>query len=307
MTKSMRRWDISAIGRENLRVAHVAVPTPGPRELLIRASAVSLNNRDKLFLDSGGYAAFQLPFTPGSDVTGVVETVGAEARRFSVGDRVLSSFTAGWLDGPPQPRGEAMPHSLGGSLPGVLAEYVVLPEDWVVAAPRSLDDSEASTLPIAGVTAWAALIELGHLCPGQTVLVQGTGGVSLFALQIARATGAQVIVISGSDEKLARAKALGAAHGINRHATPNWPQAVKDLTEGRGADHVLEMVGGENLSRSLDALAPHGRIAVIGVLEGFEFKFGAIQLFRNQATLQGIFVGPRRSLEDLVRTVDGFV
>jgi NADPH:quinone reductase-like Zn-dependent oxidoreductase len=300
----MKRWEISAIGRENLRLARVAAPEPGSRELLIRASAVSLNSRDKLFLDSGGYAKFALPFTPGSDMAGIVEAVGAGTSRFTVGDRVLTSFTAGWLDGSPQPRGTDMPHQLGGSLPGVLAEYVVLPEDWVVATPGSLNDVDASTLPVAGLTAWMALIELGHLRPGQTVLVQGTGGVSLFALQIAHATGARVIVTSGSDEKLERVRTLGAAHVINRISTPDWPQAVKDLTAGRGADHVLEMVGGENLNRSLEGLAPNGRVSVIGVLEAFDYKFAAIPLFRNQATVQGIFVGPRRSLENFVRAVD---
>jgi NADPH:quinone reductase-like Zn-dependent oxidoreductase len=300
----MTRWEISVGGRDNLRLARVTVPNPGPRELLIRASAVSLNSRDKLFLDSGAYTQVALPFTPGSDLAGVVEAVGAGASRFSVGDRVLTSFTAGWLDGPPAPRGSEMPHQLGGSLPGVLSEYVVLSEDWVVATPRSLNDVEGSTLPVAGLTAWTALIELGHLRPGQTVLVQGTGGVSLFALQIAKAKGARVIVISGSDEKLERVQKLGAAQVINRLSTPNWPEAVKDLTARRGADHVLEMVGGENLNRSLDALAPNGRVSVIGVLEAFDYKFGFVPLCRNQATLQGIFIGPRRSLENFVRAVD---
>ncbi|HKE19204.1 MAG TPA: NAD(P)-dependent alcohol dehydrogenase [Kofleriaceae bacterium] len=304
MTHSMRRWEISAVGREGLHLADVAVPGPGPRELLVRTSAVSLNSRDKLLLDSGGHAQFAQPFTPGSDMAGVVEAVGAGASRFAVGDRILTSFTAGWVDGPPSPRGSKMPHQLGGDLPGVLAELVVLPEDWVVAAPGSLDDAQASTLPVAGLTAWTALVELGRLQPGQTVLVQGTGGVSLFALQIASAAGARVIVISGSDEKLERARGLGAAHGINRLSAPSWPQAVKELTAGRGADHVLEMVGGENLDRSLDALAPGGRVSVIGVLEAFDYRFGALALFRNQATVQGIFVGPRRALEDFVRAVD---
>ena len=300
----MRRWEISAGGRENLRLTHVARPSAGPRELLIRTSAASLNSRDKMFIDSGAITQFALPFTPGSDMAGVVAAVGAGATRFSVGDRVLTSFTAGWLDGPPQPLGTEMPHSLGGDLPGVLAEYVALPEEWVVATPSSLSDIDASTLPVAGLTAWSALIELGHLQPGQTVLVQGTGGVSLFALQIAHAAGARVIVTSASDEKLARVKTFGATHGINRRSTPNWPQAVKDLTAGNGADHVLEMAGGENLNRSLEALAPNGRVSVIGVLEAFDYQFGAVPLFRNQATVQGIFIGPRRSLENFVRAVD---
>ena len=304
MTTSMRRWEISEGGRENLRLVEVAAPDPGPGELLVRSSAVSLNSRDRLFLDTGGYAQSALPFTPGSDMVGVVEALGPGAGRFRVGDRVLTSFTAGWLEGPPQPRGKDMPHQLGGSLPGVLAEHVVLPEDWVVAPPASLDDIEASTLPVAGLTAWTALIELGRLRPGQTVLVQGTGGVSLFALQLANAAGARVIITSGSDDKLARARKLGAAHGINRHSTPDWPQAVKALTGGRGADHVLEMVGGENLDRSLDAVAPGGRVSVIGLLEAFEYRFGFVPLCRNQAAIQGIFIGPRRSLENLVRAVD---
>ena len=136
------------------------------------------------------------------------------------------------------------------------------------------------------------------------MLVQGTGGVSLFAVQIASSAGARVIVTSSSDDKLDRARKLGAEHGINRRTHPDWPQAVKELTAGRGADHVLEMVGGEHLNRSLEALAPGGRVSVIGLLESFDYKFGAVPLFRNQAIVQGIFVGPRRSLENLVRAVD---
>jgi NADPH:quinone reductase-like Zn-dependent oxidoreductase len=306
MTKTIRRWEISAGGPENLRLANVAAHSPGPRELLIRASAISLNSRDKLFLDHGIYAQFGVPFTPGSDMVGVVEAIGDGVSRFRVGDRVLTAAMAGWVDGPPQPRGQML-DSLGVNLPGVLAESSVLPEDWVVRAPDSLSDTEASTLPIAGLTAWHALIELGHLQPGQTVLVQGTGGVSLFALQIAKSAGARVIVTSSSDEKLARARQLGAAYVINRQMTSNWPQAVKEVTGGRGADHVLEMAGGENLNRSLEALAPGGRVSVIGVLEGFDYKFTAMPLFRNQATLQGITVGPRRSLEKLVRAIDSLL
>ena len=302
MTRLMRRWEISEGGRAKLRLSQREIPRPGPRELLIRVSAVSLNSRDTLLLDSGLYTQFALPFTPGSEMAGVVEAAGEGAARFKPGDRVLTSFTAGWVDGPPQPRGKDVPNSLGGNLPGMLAEYVVLPEEWVVATPQSLSDSQAGTLPVAGLTAWTALIALGGLRPGQTVLLQGTGGVSLFALQIAAAAGAQVIVLSGSDEKLERARQLGAGLGINRRSTPDWPKAVKDLTGG--ADHVLEMVGGENLNRSLDALAPGGRVSVVGVLEAFDYKFDAVPLFRNQATLQGIFVGPRRSLEEFTCAVD---
>ncbi|WP_194869365.1 NAD(P)-dependent alcohol dehydrogenase [Myxococcus sp. AB025B] len=296
----MKRWELREPGRENLQLASVPIPQPGAGEALVRVSAVSLNYREKLFLDAGGYSDVSWPFVPTSDMAGEVVATGAGVSRVRVGERVLAAFNTDWVDGPP-PRA---PRALGGSVPGVLSEYVVMPEGWLVTAPRTLDDAQASTLPCAGLTAWTALVEQGALRPGQTVVTQGTGGVSLFAVQLASALGARVIVTSGDDEKLARAKTLGAAHGIHRRRTPDWEKEVLELTSGRGADQVLELVGGDNLGRSASALASGGRISLIGVLEGFDMRFPALPLLRSHGIIQGVLVGHRRGLEDLVRAVD---
>jgi NADPH:quinone reductase-like Zn-dependent oxidoreductase len=204
-------------------------PFPGTGEVLVRVRAVSLNYRDRLSIDNNGYAAYGLPFTPCSDLAGEIEGLGTGASRFVVGDRVINNFNAGWVDGPP-PRIAGVVPSFGGPVPGVLAEYVVAPEAWLVKAPESLSYAEASTLPCCGLTAWTSLVELGRMRPGETVVVQGTGGMSIFALQIAAAAGAEVIVTSSSDSKLERAKALGARHGINRTARTDWAAAVLELT-----------------------------------------------------------------------------
>jgi NADPH:quinone reductase-like Zn-dependent oxidoreductase len=193
--------------------------------------------------------------------------------------------------------------TMGGPLPGVLAEFVALPEDWLVRAPNSLSDAEASTLPIAGVTAWFSLVEEGRLRAGQTVLVQGTGGVALFGVQIARAHGAKVIVTSGDDGKIERAKALGADIGINRKAG-DWVKAVIEATDGHGADHILEIAGGANLGKSVEAAAVGGQISVIGIIEGLELRASVFPLLLKQVVVRGIFVGHRRAAEDLVTAVD---
>jgi NADPH:quinone reductase-like Zn-dependent oxidoreductase len=303
MSSMMKRWELTALGRVNLQLAEASTPTPGPRDLLVRVGAVSLNYRDKLVLENGLGLQLDLPAVPGSDMAGTVVAVGQDVSRFVPGDRVMGAFAAGWIDGPP-PLSDGYLPTLGGQYAGVLAQYILLPEDWAVASPASLSDSEASTLPIAGLTAWTALVELGSLRPGMSVLVQGTGGVALFAVQIAAAAGARVIVTSSDDAKLDRAKALGAADGINRKTTPDWAAAARALTDGRGVDHVLEIVGGDNLGRSLAALAPGGRISLIGVLDGFEASFPLVAAFLRHAVIQGVFVGHRRGLENLAQAVD---
>ncbi len=178
-----------------------------------------------------------------------------------------------------------------------------MPEDWLVRAPATTSDAEACTLPCAGLTAWFALVELGRLRGGDTVLVEGTGGVALFGLQIAKALGAETILVSGSAEKLARARPLGADHGIDR-SVEDWVEAVLRITGGRGVEHLLELVGGPHLGRAVQAAAVGGRISQIGVLEGFEVTAPAGPLMLKNLTIQGIGVGHRRALEDLVAAVD---
>jgi NADPH:quinone reductase-like Zn-dependent oxidoreductase len=304
MAETMRRWTMDAIGRNRLTLATTPLPRAAPGEILVKVSAVSLNYRDKLVIETGMGLPLTFPFVPASDMAGVVEAIGPGATRFKPGDRVISTFSPGWIDGLNVGTARKPPYkTLGGVHPGVLSEYIAFPEDWLSAAPTSLDDAEASTLPCAALTAWFALVELGALRAGHTVVVHGTGGVALFGLQIAKAHGAEVIVVSGSDNKLAKAKALGATHGINRNAG-DWVEAAYGLTGERGADHVLEIVGGAHLGRSIEAVKVRGRISVIGVLEGFEVSGPVGPLMLKSVAVQGIGVGHRRALEDLTRAID---
>lgn len=305
MSETMRRWQLPSFGLKNLELAEAPVPAPGSNEVLVRVAAVSLNYRDKLVVEGELLPDRPtMPFVPVSDMAGEVVATGADVSRFKVGDRVLGNFWTQWIDGEP-PR-EMARHglSLGGPLPGMLAEYVTLHEGVAVKAPASLTDEEASTLPVAALTAWSALIETGHLKAGQTVLVQGTGGVALFGLQFAQAFGARVIVTSRSAEKLERAKALGAFGVIDTGANPDWSAAALDLTDGRGVDHVLELIGGDNISRSAAALASGGRIAQIGFMKGSEIVLSAVPMMLKRAIIQGISVGHRRAFEDMNRAID---
>jgi len=304
MGETMRQWQMSAVGRGNLRLAEAPVPEPKAGEVLVRVGAASLNYRDKLVIETGMGLPLAFPFTPASDLAGTVVATGPGAARFAAGDRVISNFIPDWIDGR-RPGDARTPHyqTLGGFYPGVLADYVSFPENWLVRAPATLDDVDASTLPIAALTAWFALIELGALRAGQTVVVQGTGGVAMFGMQLAKLHGAQVIVTSSSDEKLAKAKSLGADHGIN-YRKEDWVETVYRLTQDRGADHVLEIAGGPHLGRSIAAVAVQGRISVIGVLEGFELSGPAGPVLLKSPVIQGISVGHRRGLEDMVAAVD---
>jgi NADPH:quinone reductase-like Zn-dependent oxidoreductase len=303
-TKTMRRWSLGALGGEHLRLETVAVPRPGPGEVRVAVRAVALNYRDVQMVKDGMGGSPPLPLTPGSDLAGEVVEVGAGVTRFRVGERVLSHFAPGWVEGrgPGSARGVSY-GSLGGARQGVLAEQVVLHEDWLVAAPRTLPDAEASTLPVSGLTAWSALQAAGSLRQGARVLVQGTGGVSLFALQLAVAHGAEVFVTSGDDAKLARAARLGARHGVNRRRE-DWAEAVLRLTGDAGVDHVLEVAGGENLAQSLRAVAVGGHVSVIGFLDGERLSFPVYPLMLKRVTLQGVVVGHRTAMEALVRAVE---
>jgi len=307
MTQMMKRWQLSSFGTENLYLADVPLPEPGPREVLVKVSAVSLNYRDKLVLEGRLLPDVpDMPFTPVSDMAGIIISTGPSVSRFRTGDRVTGNFWTQWLDSDAPADMVRHGRSLGGPLPGMLAEYVILHEDVAVSSPASLNDEEVSTLPVAALTAWFALMETGNLKKGQRVLVQGTGGVALAGLQIARALGAEVTVLSRSEEKLQRAKALGASGVINTSLTPEWSLRAAELTEGRGFDHILELIGGDNLRQSADALAPGGRIAQIGFLKGNEIIFPAVPLMLKRAVIQGITVGHRRALEELCQAIDSY-
>src|SRR5580692_11307977 len=248
-----------------LRKAEKPEPKPGPREVLIRVRATSINYRDHMVVLGQYFSAVERDTVPLSDGAGEVVSTGPGVTRFKTGDRVTGTFFQVWTDGP---RTKFYP-ALGVPLDGMLSEYVVLHEDGVVAIPAGLSFEEAATLPCAGVTAWSALMVLGKpIKAGDTVLCLGTGGVSTQAMQFANAAGAKVIITSSSDEKLERARKLGAWDGINYKTHPEWQKEVARLTGGRGVDCIIEVGGVGTLAKSYEALGFGGKIGLIGFLGG---------------------------------------
>jgi NADPH:quinone reductase-like Zn-dependent oxidoreductase len=290
-----------AFGLENLRLAERPDPSPGPGEVLLRMRAASLNFRDVLTVEGTYNRKQKLPLIPCSDGVGEVAAVGDGVSRVAVGDRVCPIFAQRWIAG--EPTRERLRSTLGGPLDGTLAERMVLSEEGVVRVPEHLSDEEAATLPCAAVTAWSALVTEGGVTAGDVVLVQGTGGVSIFALQLARLLGARVIVTSSSDEKLARAKELGAEAGINYHQVPEWGERAKELTGGVGVDQVIEVGGAGTLVQSLRAVRMGGRISLIGVLAGGKVDLPLALVFMQRIRLQGILVGHRESFEAMNRAL----
>lgn len=298
----MKAWQLQAFGRENLVLNDVSEPTPGPGEALIRVSSVALNYRDKLLYDGLYNPHLEFPMTQVADAVGEIVALGSDASRFKIGDRVVTNYCTRWIDG--RPTSKESLYTLGNVIPGALAEYLVLTEDALAFAPAYLTNDEAAALPCAGLTAWYSLVEKGGLNSSQTVLLQGTGGVSLFGLQIAHAFGATTIVTSSSDEKLQRAKTLGATHTVNYRTHPEWEKEALALTNKEGVDQILEVVGGPNLARSIKAIRPEGQISIIGVIEGFDANIPLFGLIQKLGVLRGITVGPRRALEDMLRKFD---
>lgn len=286
----MRVYEIqSAGGVDALAVAERELPVPNARQVVVRVAASAINYRDLATVEDPEPRGIVYPAIPNSDAAGEIVAVGEAVTGVEPGDRVMSCFFQRWVDGPITP--DAMASALGGALDGVLGEFVVLEESGVVPIPHYLDTTEAATLPCAALTAWNATIEFGQLAPGQSVLLLGTGGVSIFALQFARMAGARAIVITSSDEKAARAKALGAAATINRRETTDWQQRVLELTDGLGVDLTVEVGGAGTLERSVAATRVAGRVALIGVLTGGEMN--PMMIMRKSITLQGIYVGSR--------------
>lgn len=291
----MNAWEInSAGGIDALTAVNRPIPQPATGEILVRVHAVSLNYRDLLhvlgFADNDKW-----PLVPCSDGAGEVVAVGAGVSRFKVGDQVAGTFFQRWNAGGIDQ--DVMESALGGRLPGMLAEHVVLSEQGAVPIPAGWSYAQASTLPCAAVTAWHALVTKGGLAAGETVLVLGTGGVSLFALQIAKMHGAQVILTSSSEEKIARARAMGADHTINYRQHPDWEARVLELTAGRGVDHVVELGGSGTLEKSCAATRYGGNVWLIGVLTGFEAQINPLPILFKSLRVQGIYVGSRAMFE----------
>ncbi|MDX8538616.1 NAD(P)-dependent alcohol dehydrogenase [Mesorhizobium abyssinicae] len=289
-------WRMTGFGLDKLVRGAVPLPSVGRRALLVAVRAVALNFKDLLLID-GKLPAMSLPFVPASDAVGEVVAIGSEVTRFRVGDRVLGQVIADWADGDGPP--VLHRQTLGLSLPGVLARHVVFGEDAAVPAPASLGDEEAATLPIAALTAWSALVESGRSRPGTTVLIEGTGGVALFALQFALAFGQVPILLSRHADKLERARMLGARLCLDTGANPDWSAQVRTLRGGRGVDHVLELIGGANLRQSIETVAAGGLVSLIGQLAGTELAVPTPVLTRNRITLQGIATGSRRQFEHM--------
>lgn len=297
----MKVYELLAFGLENLRVAERPDPEPGPGQVLVAVRAASLNYRDLMMVRGHYDPRMPLPLVPLSDGVGEVVAMGEGVERVAVGQRVMGAFSQGWIAG--QATKAMRKTTLGGPIDGMLASHCLLSAEGVVPAPSHLSDAQAATLPCAGVTAWVALMDDGGLAPGQTVLVQGTGGVSIFALQLARRVGARVIATSSSDEKLARARELGAAATINYRANEAWEREVLSLTEGEGVDLVVEVGGAGTFGKALRCTRVGGRVATIGVLSGVKGEVDLIPILMSRIRVQGVFVGSRSHLEALAAAV----
>jgi NADPH:quinone reductase-like Zn-dependent oxidoreductase len=300
----MKTFEIrEAFGLDHLVLQERPDPRPGPREVLIRVKACSINYRDLLMVKGEYNPRQKLPLIPLSDGVGEVIAIGEGTTRVKVGDRVAGTFMQGFISRDMLRDPTVLRKTLGGPLDGMLAELVALSEEGVVVVPEHLSDVEAATLPCAGATAWGAVVSQAELQPGDTVVVQGTGGVAIFALQFARMCGLRVIVTSSSDEKLERARKLGAAGLINYKKTPEWSKEVRSMTMGRGADLIVEVGGAGTIGQSIKAVRAGGQIAVIGVLSGHASDLSLLPILMQNVRLQGVFVGTRTDMEGMGRAM----
>jgi NADPH:quinone reductase-like Zn-dependent oxidoreductase len=298
----MKVWQIQSFGIERLVLDQLPQPHPGRGEVLVKVHAVSLNYRDLLMVRGHYNPKLPLPRIPCSDGAGEVVEVGDDVKGVKVGQRVAGIFMQNWLDGPPT--AERSRGALGGDIDGMLAEYAVLPQSGVVVIPEHLSFAEAATLPCAGVTAWNSLTNAGQVTPGDVVLTQGTGGVSIFALQFAKMMGATVIGTSSSDEKLERAKTLGMKVGLNYRQTPDWAKWVLHETNNRGADLIVEVGGAGTIAQSLQAVRTGGTVAQIGVLSQSDQPLPIALILHRQVRLQGVYVGSRAHFEAMNRAIE---
>jgi NADPH:quinone reductase-like Zn-dependent oxidoreductase len=297
----MKAWQYAAGSQiDGLSLADVPGAPVGSRDVRVALKAATLNYRD-LMIVRGKYPVSGNPLVPGCDGAGVVLEVGADVTRFRPGDRVTTCFFPHWSEGRPTRAKHA--DALGAGYRGTLAEEIVLSEDALIASPVGLTFAQSAALTCAGTTAWNALFVTGNLKPGDTVVLLGTGGVSIWALQLAKVAGARVIITSSSDEKLARAKALGADDTINYRSTPEWGAEVVRLTGGEGADQVVEVGGEKTIEQSLACIRVGGAVTVIGAVSGMGGGIAPRSLITTGARVLGVYVGSRAMHEDLARCV----
>lgn len=290
-------------GFDNLRLEERDRPEPGPGEVLVRIGAVSLNYRDVLLADGIYNPGQAMPVVPVSDCAGVVEAAGAGVTRLKLGDRVVNLFVEGWMAGAPD-AGILATIRGGPGGDGVLSEYAVFSEAGLLPVPESLSLAEAATLPCAGLTAWSAVVENGGVSPGGSVLVEGTGGVALFALQFAKLAGYRVAVVSSSDEKLQRIAHLGADVAVNYRTLPKWSGEVRERMDPGGVDLVVELGGAATLENALRSVRPGGTIALIGVLSGAKAPLNLPLAVMRQVRLQGITCGSRDQMIRMLAAIE---
>ena len=301
MTRTMKvvRW--TSDDKPGLELHDEAVPTPGPYDVVIKVQTASLNYRDQAILD-GEYGGPTKPNgTPLSDGAGEVVAIGEAVTRTKVGDRVSASCHPHWIGGPPRP--EYQPHSLGMTTDGWLAEQIKVHENAIVHLPDYMSYAEAASLPCAAVTAWTGLNLSSPLQAGETVLVQGTGGVALFSLQVATMFGAKVLAITSSDEKAERLKALGAAAVVNYRTHPDWDKEILALTDGRGVDKTIDIAGEKTIVKSAAATRKGGDITLVGFTSGFGGGLPPIDILSRSLHVAGTAIGPRANFEALLRAM----
>jgi NADPH:quinone reductase-like Zn-dependent oxidoreductase len=298
----MRGYRFASFGLGELELVELPEPEPGPGEVVVQVEAFSLNYRDLMVLEGVYNPKLPLPATPVSDGAGTIVAVGGGVEGLAVGDAVISHFIADWQDGPY--RADYVSSTLGAPGPGLALERVALPAHAVLPRPAHLSPAQASTLPIAALTAWSGLIEEGGLTPDGSMLALGTGGVSIFGLQIAKALGARALITSSSDEKLERARQLGADGTVNYVAQPDWEKQVLALTDGAGVDVTLELGGGGTLPRSIKATGAGGTIAVIGVLAGVDTQLQTISFMMKRQKIQGILVDSKAAFARMNRFLE---
>ncbi|BAY91489.1 MULTISPECIES: zinc-dependent alcohol dehydrogenase family protein [unclassified Tolypothrix] len=291
----------SNAGIDALKLTDRPEPQPGAGQVLIKIKATALNYRDLLVAEGAYGAGVKYPLVPMSDGAGEVVAIGEGVTRVKVGDRVAGIFFQDWISG--ALTREKMKSDLGGGIDGMLSEYVVLHQDGLVILPNHISYAQGATLPCAAVTAWHALVTKGNITEGNTVLLLGTGGVSIFALQFAKIFGAKVILSSSSDHKLAQALVLGADQTINYKTTPDWEKQVYAITDRIGVDHVVEVGGAGTLPKSLQAVRVGGRVSLIGVLSGRGNEIDPMPILFKSITLQGIYVGSRKMFEAMNQVI----